>query len=321
MVRSRRAAFTLVELLVVITIIGMLMSLLLPAVNQAREAGRRIDCLNRTRNIAQAAEMFHNTWSYLPGYVMSSNYLNTSGYRTSWVMMMAPQLEKGDLWNSWTATSGGGNSSPAASVYWEQMVCPSNPPASTAGPVLSYVINAGRPDNTGATPYDLQSNGIAFNLYDTLSSTNVAAKVKVSKEYLESNKGSAYTMFSSENTLPGVSWVLGGTMITSTLAATNNETQCAFNWQMTSSPSVAAAINGDRMNKGTSATSGSATDYARPASNHPGGVDVSFCDTHTQFVQQSIAYNVYQALMASNYSKPDASTYVGTYILSDSDYK
>ena len=209
MVRSHRAAFTLVELLVVITIIGMLMSLLLPAVNQAREAGRRIDCLNRTRQLALASDLFNTQVNYLPGYVMSSNMLNSSGYRTSWVLMMAPQLEKGDVWANWIT---GGTGSTAASVYWEQLVCPSNPPASTTGPYLSYVINAGRPDNTGSTPYDLASNGVAFDLWETLSSTNAAAKVKVSKDYLESNKGASYTLFSSENTLPGLSWVLGGSI-------------------------------------------------------------------------------------------------------------
>ena len=53
-----RAAFTLVELLVVITIIGMLMALLLPAVNSAREAARRVDCANRERQVAQAAQLY-----------------------------------------------------------------------------------------------------------------------------------------------------------------------------------------------------------------------------------------------------------------------
>jgi prepilin-type N-terminal cleavage/methylation domain-containing protein len=64
--QPRRAAFTLVELLVVITIIGILMSLLLPAVNAAREAGRRTQCQNNLRNLAQALLQHESAKGYLP---------------------------------------------------------------------------------------------------------------------------------------------------------------------------------------------------------------------------------------------------------------
>jgi prepilin-type N-terminal cleavage/methylation domain-containing protein len=61
-----RRAFTLVELLVVIAIIGVLVALLLPAIQAAREAARRSDCTNRMRQMGIASQNFHDTKKYMP---------------------------------------------------------------------------------------------------------------------------------------------------------------------------------------------------------------------------------------------------------------
>ena len=63
---QRRLGFTVVELLVVIAIIGILMALLLPAVNSARETARRTSCQNNMRNIALATLSFNTTNGYFP---------------------------------------------------------------------------------------------------------------------------------------------------------------------------------------------------------------------------------------------------------------
>src|SRR5690606_27926844 len=98
--RDARRGFTLVELLVVIAIIGILVGLLLPAVQNAREAGRRTQCTNHLKNLASAAQQHEVQFKRLPGGGWGSKWVGDpdagSGEKQSggWVYNILPYIEQ-----------------------------------------------------------------------------------------------------------------------------------------------------------------------------------------------------------------------------------
>ena len=91
-----RPGFTLVELLVVIAIIGVLVALLLPAVQAAREAARRMQCLNNLKQIALATQVYHDSHNEFPiGHTTDSATTGGDGTGWSWGARILPQMEQG----------------------------------------------------------------------------------------------------------------------------------------------------------------------------------------------------------------------------------
>jgi len=96
----RPAGFTLVELLVVIAIIGVLVALLLPAVQMAREAARRTQCANHLKQMGLAITNYHDTMKWFPpGSVWSSSNAGDPGNRGSMFVRILPYIEQQPLYS------------------------------------------------------------------------------------------------------------------------------------------------------------------------------------------------------------------------------
>src|SRR5438477_12100565 len=128
--RRIRRAFTLVELLVVIAIIGVLVALLLPAVQMAREAARRSQCSNNLKQLALAVTNFHDVHGTVPPTVARAP---TNSWGTGWgfIPFMLPYIEQQTLYDTINFnTSVTCNSMKQAhQAQIRSLACPSDPKA------------------------------------------------------------------------------------------------------------------------------------------------------------------------------------------------
>lgn len=132
---SRSHGFTLVELLVVIAIIGVLVALLLPAVQQAREAARRTECVNNMKQIGLALHNYHDTFSVFPPLAILGNGSgNPQASRCyTWISLLLPQFEQGALHDqinfglpAWNQNLGGGLGNLQGAPVAPMLRCPTD---------------------------------------------------------------------------------------------------------------------------------------------------------------------------------------------------
>src|SRR5262245_1804443 len=95
-----RRGFTLVELLVVIAIIGVLVALLLRAVQAARESARRMQCTNNLKQFGLALHSFHDTTNAFPAALdeLTTSTSVTDPWKASWVPRILPYIEQQSIY-------------------------------------------------------------------------------------------------------------------------------------------------------------------------------------------------------------------------------
>jgi len=207
------AAFTLVELLVVIAIIGILVGLLLPAVQSAREAARRGQCVNNLKQCALALHNYESSWgSYPPAMIWSGTVGDKSNSISVWSRLL-PYLEQGGLAANYTATSNEdqtlADGTPIQALRMPAYVCPSelndtvklNADGTLNAYFASYGVNLGpwlvfHPQSPSAPQgaFFVNSRLRPADFTDGLSNTLMAAEIKAWRPYYTGSTAATATL-------------------------------------------------------------------------------------------------------------------------------
>ncbi len=327
MTLRRSRGFTLIELLVVIAIIGVLIALLLPAVQQAREAARRIQCTNNLKQLALAGHNYHDQNGKFP----TAMYLHpvfgptdgTAWSNASWIVQQLPQMEQQALYNAvnfsmfmGTNISGGWRWNPRYAfgdpnstvrlTILNSLICPSdtspNLDNTNADDLIgltaagtSYVGNMG--DNCLACAGGLNDRlGVVVQCADLNLPCRLPQLGHARLTDPQINNGSPAGS--------GIYWAwgpdVGMNMITDGSANTfmiGEQIRKVTNWNAWVQANQAVGSTAVPLNyKLLPPTTGNWTRQISFRSEHAGGANFAFCDGTVKFIKSTINFNVYQAL-------------------------
>jgi len=326
--RSTRAGFTLVELLVVISIIAILVGMLLPAIGVARESARRSTCMNNLTQIGKALITYDADKTRLPGwrntidkYTPTLAATGTQGKQAacvSWTVPILPFVDQKMIYDWYETYSGTAGVDDVTTKRIATYVCPSVPADTDNQSPLSYAVNIG----TGAEELeeggqqwrgdglflDAAGNKVGDTIY--VSGTSYSA-ARSSLTQVSAADGASSTLMLAERcgatALRGVSWADNPTWAVANanakiethaflhpLASGSTTPSASF---QTINPTEATRPSVDPLPSG-----GTLADwkFRYPSSFHRAGVVTVFADGHGRFLSEKIAPWVYCQMLTAN---------------------
>ncbi len=314
--RHSSQGFTIVEVLVAIAIIGILMALLLPAVQQSREAARNTACKNNLRQIALAIHNYHDTHKTLPpGYIASEAQNMSASERShwSWGAMILPQLEQAAIYQQLQPGGSALHDQLATPVGLSALTtpivmfaCPSDP----SGPALNNFHGAmsDNPSDPAAPWYDrrVTSDGsdriaIAKSNYAMIGCSSISTTPLVdfqpygpatgvgfqnsSVKLADVTDGTSNTLLVGERAFRRDDLTIG--------AANALGFSSEVNTQSTSAGIKAAGMSVLGIaNHGINWTADNRIHQGRGFhSNHVGGANFALCDGSVRFISENIHHN------------------------------
>jgi prepilin-type N-terminal cleavage/methylation domain-containing protein len=299
--------FTLVELLVVIAIIGVLVALLLPAVQAAREAARRSTCTNHLKQLSLATHSYLDTFKVLPtgGVNVNKNTATwdtpTAGYQGSppnghgpnWIVLVTPYMEQQEIYDNYFPRNRGTdpldscNEPDAYARRWlPALNCPSN--VGYTGDNISVPNIEALARGNYAACFGAGNLSDSFNDLDLMGAYGVNTRVRLS----DITDGSSNTVALSE--------------VKSSIARTDSRGIWALYAMGSSAFSTGRGPNspsGDLVPRCTdlkvapcAGNADDGTQIAAARSHHPAGIMVGLADASVRFISHNISATTWTAL-------------------------